>query len=367
MATALHRFRSNFRRARLGGAARSLRAACAMPLALAGMNVGMGVGVGIGVAACAPMASAQEAAPAGLAGDTLILNDGRQITAPILKETAEALWLDLGYTVVEVPRTQVESIVRAKRDEEGVQARRDDLFRTSTDLPERSPRDQAERFGDAVIKVSTPSGLGSGFILSPDGYAITNAHVIQGETKLKCTVWERGEKELRRLLVEDVEIIAVNNHTDLALIKMKHPEGKPFTWVYMQSREDLAAGQSVFAIGNPLGLERTLSRGVISTTQRNFEGLTFIQTDTQINPGNSGGPLFNDRGEVIGVTNMGIPMGEGLNFAIPTRYVVDFIRNRDAFAFDKENPNSGYTYNRPPARSKFGPTPGLDDETPEDR
>ena len=58
----------------------------------------------------------------------------------------------------------------------------------------------------------------------------------------------------------------------------------------------------MFAIGNPLGLERTLSRGVVSTTQRNFEGLTYIQTDTQINPGNSGGPLFNDRGEVIGVS-----------------------------------------------------------------
>ncbi len=310
-------------------------------------------------AMCVAPCAAQEGS--ALAGDTLMLNDGRSITAPILKETAETIWLDLGYTVVEVPRSRVDSIVRAKRDEQALEARATDLFRTAVDLPERAPREQAERFGDAVIKVSTPSGLGSGFIISPDGYAITNAHVIQKETKLKCTVWERGDKELKRLLIEDVEIIAVNNHTDLALIKMEHPEGRPFKYVYVQAREDLAAGQPVFAIGNPLGLERTLSRGVISTTQRNFEGLTFVQTDTQINPGNSGGPLFNDRGEVIGVTNMGIPLGEGLNFAIPARYVIDFIRNRDAFAYDKENPNSGYSYGEPPSRTSFGPTPGLDD------
>lgn len=307
---------------------------------------------------------ADRAAPETLTGDTLVLTDGRSITAPILKETAETIWLDLGHAVVEIPRSRVDSIVRAKHDEETAVATSKDLFQTARDLPERAPREQAERFGDAVIKVSTPSGLGSGFIISPDGYAITNAHVIQKESKIKCTVWEKGEKELRRVLVEDVEIIAVNNHTDLALIKMKHPEGKPFRYVYVQSREELAAGQSVFAIGNPLGLERTLSRGVISTTQRDFEGLTFIQTDTQINPGNSGGPLFNDRGEVIGVTNMGIPLGEGLNFAIPARYVIDFIRNRDAFAYDKENPNSGYSYTPAPARTNFGPTPGLDDSTP---
>ncbi|MCW5768240.1 MAG: trypsin-like peptidase domain-containing protein [Phycisphaeraceae bacterium] len=307
--------------------------------------------------------AADQPAKDGLVGDTLVLTDGRSITAPILKETAETLWLDLGHSVVEIPRSRVDSIVRARRDELATESSAKDLFHTALDLPERAPREQAERFGDAVIKVSTPSGLGSGFIISPDGYAITNAHVIQKESRLKCTVWEKGEKELRRILVEDVEIIAVNNHTDLALIKMKHPDGKPFRHVYIQSREELAAGQSVFAIGNPLGLERTLSRGVISTTQRSFEGLTFIQTDTQINPGNSGGPLFNDRGEVIGVTNMGIPFGEGLNFAIPARYVIDFIRNRDAFAYDKENPNSGFSYAPPPARTNFGPTPGLDDST----
>lgn len=296
--------------------------------------------------------------------DRLTLDDGRQLVAPVIKETSEALWVDLGFTIVRVPRASIVERASSSNDPSAAVTGGDDtLFATATDLPERPPKVLARMFGEGVIMVSTPSGLGSGFIISPEGYAITNAHVVQGETKIRCTVWEQADHELRRLLIEDVRIVAVNNQLDLALIHMTHPEDMPFHAVYIQNDEDLQAGQSVFAIGNPLGLERTLSRGVISTTQRSFGGMTYIQTDTQINPGNSGGPLFNDRGEVIGVTNMGIPMGEGLNFAIPARYVRDFIRNRDAFAYDKDNPNSGYSYHTPPVRTRFGPPPQLDDDT----
>ena len=108
-----------------------------------------------------------------------------------------------------------------------------------------------------------------------------------------------------------------------------------------------------------LGLEQTTSQGVISTTQRNFEGLSYIQTDAAINPGNSGGPLFNTRGEVVGITNMGITGGEALGFAIPARYVKDFIRNREAFAYDTSNPNAGHIYNHPPVRRRQGTAPHL--------
>ena len=294
--------------------------------------------------------------------DTISLEDGTALTGVILKETSERLWLDLGFTVIEVPRAQVTTIERVGGEATGAEMEQD-LYRTAANMPERSPKELSERFGEAVIMVSTPTGLGSGFIIHPEGYAITNAHVVQGETKIKCTVYEKGELDFRKRIIDDVELIAVNHHVDLALIKMTDPNGHDFPTVYLEQTQDLAAGQDVFAIGAPLGLERTLSRGVISTTQRDFEGLTYIQTDTQINPGNSGGPLFNDRGEVIGVTNMGIPLGEGLNFAIPVRYVRDFIENRDAFAYDKDNPNSGYVYHDPPDRTAFGPPPMLDDET----
>jgi len=311
------------------------------------------------IASALGSAHAQDTPPAG---DEVRLSDGRMLVGPILKETEKTLWLDVGFTVIEIPRNEIESIVRHEMRE--VADENDSgLFTTATTMVEREPKDQAKRYGEAVIMVSTPSGLGSGFIIHPDGYAITNAHVIQGETNIRCTMYEQGELDFRRSIIKEVEIIAVNNHLDLALIKMKHPDGEEFPTVYVQGAEELTAGQEVFAIGSPLGLERTLSTGVIATTQRSFEGLTYIQTTAQINPGNSGGPLFNRNGEVIGVTNMKIPFGEGLGFAIPARYVRDFIRNRDAFAYDKENPNSGYSYNEPPERLNPGPPPQLDDET----
>ena len=114
----------------------------------------------------------------------------------------------------------------------------------------------------------------------------------------------------------------------------------------------------MFGVGNPLGLERSVTQGIVSTRNRNFEGLVYLQTDTAINPGNSGGPLFNLRGEVIGVINMKSNFGENLGFAIPINYVKDFIRHREAFSFDKDNPNTGNRYLDPPRRLKPGPPPG---------
>ena len=114
---------------------------------------------------------------------------------------------------------------------------------------------------------------------------------------------------------------------------------------------EASAGQPVFAIGNPLGLERSVSEGIVSTAKRNFGGVLYIQTTAAINPGNSGGPLFNLKGEVIGVTNMKAGfLTEGLSFAIPVEYLRHFLRNRDAFAFDKHHPNSGHHYLRPPRK-----------------
>ncbi|MCB9838387.1 MAG: trypsin-like peptidase domain-containing protein [Phycisphaeraceae bacterium] len=316
------------------------------------------------IAIAAAILATTHAALAADALDRVTMTDGQVVEAPILKETDEAVWLDLGSDVLRVRRDQIETIEHAQTAEQPQdESATDTLFRSAQSLPVRNPEDLAKRFGEAVIKVSTPSGLGSGFLIHPDGYAITNAHVIQGETKIKATVFSQEQLEFRRDVIDDVQIVAVNNHLDLALIKLKQPEGKPFPTVYVQGAEKLSAGEGVFAIGSPLGLERTLSRGVIATTQRNFDGLTYIQTTTAINPGNSGGPLFNDRGEVIGVTNMKIPFGEGLGFAIPARYVRDFIRNYDAFAYDRDNPNSGYSYDEPPTRRNFNKPPMLDDET----
>ena len=299
--------------------------------------------------------------------DTVTLKSGAVIKGQIIKRNDKRVWLDIGPNVIEFSLDDVETVETDASDEDAV-VTVESLFHTARNLPELSPKEQAKRVGPAVIKVSTPSGLGSGVIINKDGYAITNAHVVQGETNLRATVWfpEADGDTLTRVVIDDVQIVAVNNHVDLALIKIKHPEeGGTFVFAPVENGEILEIGQTVFAIGNPLGLERTLSQGVISTKQRSFDGLTYIQTDAAINPGNSGGPLFNTKGEVIGITNMGILFGESLNFAIPARYLKDFIHNREAFAYDKDNPNSGHNYHKPPPRENFGVAPQLKDASSE--
>ena len=296
------------------------------------------------------------------AADVVRLKGGAEVHGSILKRNDQTVWVDVGSSVLEFRLDDVDAIeqtlLEAPRTTEP-----DSLFHTARNLPQLSPLEQAKIVGPAVIKVATPGGLGSGVIINAAGFAITNAHVIQGETNLRVTVWiPQDDGTLRRTVIEDVEIVAVNNHIDLALISIPLIDSvDEFSSVPLEVSESIEVGQPVFAIGNPLGLERSLSQGVISTTQRSFDGLTYIQTDTAVNPGNSGGPLFNTRGEVVGITNMGILFGEGLNFAIPARYVKDFIRNREAFTYAKDNPNSGHKYHQPPPRTNFGIAPGLKD------
>jgi serine protease Do len=304
------------------------------------------------------------AAPASpAAADVVKLKSGASVDGTVLKRSDRRIWVDVGPDVLSFDMNDVAGVESSSAGA-SVETKLDTLFSTATGLAELPPREQAKILGPAVIKVSTPGGLGSGVILSRDGYAITNAHVVQGETNLRATVWfAQADGTLKRTDIDDVELVAINNHIDLALIKIKHPDGKDFLFAPVQDAEKLEIGQNVFAIGNPLGLERTLTQGVISTTQRSFDGLTYIQTDTPINPGNSGGPLFNTKGEVIGITNMGIRGGEALGFAIPARYVKDFIRNRESFAYDRNNPNSGHNYQKPPTRQQEGAPPSLRDGT----
>ncbi len=294
------------------------------------------------------------------AGDVITLKSGAVIPGVILKRSDRRVWIDVGPDVLAFHVDDIDQI--EMQDAAVVEVEVGALFSTAANLSELSPKEQAKRVGPTVIKVATPSGIGSGVILNAQGYAITNAHVIQGETNLRVTAWfPQPDGTLQRVVIKDIQITAVNNHLDLALIKIPHQQEGEFSFALLEAQEHLEVGQTVFAIGSPLGLERTMSQGVVSTRQRSFDGLTYIQTDAAINPGNSGGPLFNTRGEVVGITNMGILFGEGLNFAIPARYIKDFVRNREAFAYDKDNPNSGHHYQQPPPRKNFNVAPQLND------
>jgi serine protease Do len=304
------------------------------------------------------------ASPARAGSEVIELKDGHQVVGEVVAEKANTLFVDLGFDIVKIPKDQVVS--RRKGDEvvkaapnSGSSAIEVDPtgFYKTADLKPTPVKDLVRRFGEAVISIETPSGKGSGFILNDEGFAVTNHHVIDGETRISAILYENTPGGLKRRRIEDVAIVALNPFVDLALLKLPPQKDLKLGHVYLGSLEDINAGDGVFAVGNPLGLERSVSQGIVSTRNRNFEGLVYLQTDTAINPGNSGGPLFNLRGEVVGVTNMKLTFGENLGFAIPISYVKDFLRNREAFSFDKDNPNTGNRYLDPPRRLKPGPPP----------
>jgi serine protease Do len=219
----------------------------------------------------------------------------------------------------------------------------------------RDVQDLVKQIGEAVVQVRTPGGLGSGFFINADGYLITNFHVIQGETEISVEVYHRRDGQLDRETYKQVKIIAINKFQDLALLKIEDKDAPKFKHVSLGNSDALSVGDSVFAIGSPMGLERTVTSGILSTKTRELEGELYLQTTAQINPGNSGGPLFNMAGEVIGVTNMKIMFGEGLGFAIPVELVKNFLDHRDAFAYSTDNPNNPFRYLEPPSRTQNQP------------
>jgi serine protease Do len=164
-------------------------------------------------------------------------------------------------------------------------------------------------------------------------------------------VYHSKDGQLTRTTYKQVRIVALNKFADLALLRIEDKDAPRFASVTLGEADKLAVGESVFAIGSPLGLERTVTQGILSTKTREFEGTLYLQTTAQINPGNSGGPLFNLRGEVVGVTNMKITFGEGLGFAIPVEAVKFFLNHREAFAYDNDNPSNPYRYLDPPNRT----------------
>ena len=152
--------------------------------------------------------------------------------------------------------------------------------------------------------------LGSGFIISKDGYIVTNDHVVRDA--------ESVQVKLSNDKIYDARVVGGDQKTDIAVIKINVAD---LPVVVLGDSEKLEVGQWAIAIGNPFGLERSMTVGVISATGRSNMGIetyeNFIQTDASINPGNSGGPLLNIHGEVIGINTAIVAAGQGIGFAIP--------------------------------------------------
>ena len=206
--------------------------------------------------------------------------------------------------------------------------REDTLYDVALDREDQPIREWVEQLGEAVALVQTPTGLGSGFVIHADGYVVTNDHVIAGEHRISVTIFRQGERELSKVTYDNVRIVATSSDLDLALLKIESDTEQSFTSVALAPGDGtVREGQTVFAIGSPLGLDRTVSEGIISVANRVIGGRLYLQTTTQISPGNSGGPLFNLRGEVVGVNNMKIAAvgAEGLAFSISARIVKSFL------------------------------------------
>lgn len=160
--------------------------------------------------------------------------------------------------------------------------------------------------------------LGSGFIIDKDGYIVTNNHVIDNADKIVVIL--NDEKEF------EAQIVGRDKNTDLALIKIESNHNLPV--LGFGDSEALKVGQWVVAIGNPFGLEQTVTAGIVSAKGRVIGSGPyddFIQTDASINPGNSGGPLLNMKGEVVGINTAIVAGGQGIGFAIPVNLAKNII------------------------------------------
>jgi serine protease Do len=294
--------------------------------------------------------------------DTIQLKDKAAVTGKILAEKPDAIVVDVGYTVLVVPRSSIATVSKTGTVTPQASAVTNPVasivltpqfyYSTLLNSPARDVSSLVKQIGEAVVQVRTPEGLGSGFFINADGYLITNFHVIEGETEISVEVYHQKDGQLDRETYKQVKIIAINKFHDLALLKIEDKDAPKFKYITLGNSDALSVGDAVFAIGSPLGLERTVTQGILSTKTRQMEGNLYLQTSAQINPGNSGGPLFNLAGEVVGVTNMKITMGEGLGFAIPVELVKTFLDHRDAFAYAADNPNNPYRYLEPPGRTK---------------
>src|SRR6266567_7603064 len=218
-------------------------------------------------------------APATFA-DVLQLKDKAAIAGKILAEKRDQVIVDLGYTVLAVPRNQIIRIVKGEsldRDANKASAavavapaeNNPGIFQSpGTAAAERSVRELVGQLGEAVVQVRTPGGLGSGFIIKQDGYLITNFHVIEGETQISVEVYHQKDDQLERKVYKQVSIVAMNKFQDLSLLKIDDKDAPKFARVPMGDSELLAVGEKVFAIGSPLGLERTVTEGILSTKTR---------------------------------------------------------------------------------------------------
>jgi len=263
----------------------------------------VGALLGLGPRGSAPSPSwAQTQASSGLAPDTFA-NLAKQVSGAVVNISAE-----------KVVKNQMRELFGEGRQRPGPGPNQETPFG-----PEGPFRDFFDKFFGEMPKSYKARSLGSGFIIDPKGYVVTNNHVVEGADKIKIILV--GGKEYQ------ATVKGRDPKTDLALIEfVKPPADLPF--LKMGDSDVIQVGDWVLAVGNPFGLSHTVTQGIISAKGRVIGAGpydNFLQTDASINPGNSGGPLLNLKGEVIGINTAILASGQGIGFATPSNIAKSII------------------------------------------
>lgn len=218
------------------------------------------------------------------------------------------------------------SILQTQNKMDELQGRVGDIGQEFSELKSTSSADFSGIVQEAVksvVTVRTDIGQGTGFIIDENGYVVTNVHVLEGGSKVYVLNYQREKI--------NAGLVGYNEKFDLALLKLISDSDSENNYDYLELGDSgkVEVGQKVVAIGNPLGLEFSVSEGIISAVHR--EGINeipaYIQTDAALNPGNSGGPLLDNQGEVIGINNFKVKGSENLGFALESNYIKNIINN----------------------------------------
>jgi S1-C subfamily serine protease len=177
-----------------------------------------------------------------------------------------------------------------------------------------------------VLTIRTNAGQGTGFIIHEEGYLVTNAHVLTNAEKVYTVTYDQDTIE--------AQVVGFNTAFDVALLRIPGI----YSYLELDDSDSIEVGQKVIAIGNPLGLQFSVSEGIISGTHRTGPNQinAYIQTDAALNPGNSGGPLINKEGKVVGINNFKIGSGESLGFALESNYIKKIVNDISLKAISKE-------------------------------
>jgi len=186
-----------------------------------------------------------------------------------------------------------------------------------------------------AIRADTPEGIaaGTGFLVDSTGVVVTNLHVIEGATRVAIKL-HSGEQYTQ------IRVASFDQDRDLAILRLP---GFDLPTVSLGNSDAVKVGATVYAIGNPLGLEESVTKGIVSSIRVAKSGTKIIQTDSAVSPGNSGGPLINEQGHVVGVVTFKISAGENLNFAVPINYARAMLSFEQLISLDELAQKLGQT------------------------